>query len=473
MAAQVELLVPEEYRAVLLAEFRRRCRFGDRQNSEFMRSCKFVRTLRDAGMVVDFNVSAHDGALSVAEVDNIFALVLRDCSYGVRQLTHELFCKALYLTAVAAWPSRAPAEAFGDLLKRVVSASLFSASLLEDDEVDRHLQTILDPRVILVLDSFKLQLTELFHACSGKDLDDCAGVAPGIGVVRAREAACWKSVGGLLPSTVKATAKLQAMGDRPLRKDASGELDSDTELYLSDIFTRCDVVSSGHITGQDLASLCAEDVAAASFFGLPEDLLNGDELLDTAMLEVYFPLEEMSWVDLCDFYRHEVRGYGGPPPIAHAQEAADDDASSSGPASAGSESKRLDAEMAFGDVYQYANAMPVLPGRRYRLSMQQWLRLCRQWALVPDLCSQVELVDIFKRLEGGEDATEGSVHGFLQLESFFDAVSVVALAAYSKSPQAEEYPHAAEKIQAFLQQYLPRTRFQVQEQYASWRVVSN
>jgi len=73
MVSQVDALVPEEFEEILRGEFERRCAFGDRTNTEMMSSPKWVKFLRNCGVVPGpDDKRGKPGTISVAEVDVIF-----------------------------------------------------------------------------------------------------------------------------------------------------------------------------------------------------------------------------------------------------------------------------------------------------------------------------------------------------------------------------------------------------------------
>jgi len=112
-----------------------------------------------------------------------------------------------------------------------------------------------------------------------------------------------------------------------------------------------------------------------------------------------------------------------------------------------------------GSVCKTANGSPVMSNRRYAMSSDQFLNLCRQLDIMPDLLSRTEVVRIFKRAEGAAAGTAHStgLHGFLGREAFVDAVGTLAIEAYSKPPFCDEYPEVHDKIHALLSSVLPST----------------
>eukprot|EP00928_Gymnodinium_smaydae_P020777 TRINITY_DN18034_c0_g1_i1.p1 TRINITY_DN18034_c0_g1~~TRINITY_DN18034_c0_g1_i1.p1 ORF type:complete len:544 (-),score=115.58 TRINITY_DN18034_c0_g1_i1:62-1645(-) len=209
MAAQIRLLVPEEFAHMLAAEFERRCRFGERTNTELMKTAKFVGLLKDAGIVVNFNEKLRPGCLEHAVVDHILAKVIHDCDYGGRRLTYEMFCKALYMCGCRLRPDMSPGAAFAELIGRLASAcqqadkDTASAHILSEDAL-----LLRSGAPLLALNQYRSELTSLFYAFSGKDLPNALEPVPGVGIVRSSERACWERSGAVSDTTCEATSAL-------------------------------------------------------------------------------------------------------------------------------------------------------------------------------------------------------------------------------------------------------------------------
>jgi hypothetical protein len=127
-----------------------------------------------------------------------------------------------------------------------------------------------------------------------------------------------------------------------------------------------------------------------------------------------------------------------------------------------------------GDPYLYASGLPVIADRKNHLPARQLLLMCRELGVTPEYLTGVEVMNIFKSTQVASSKSDhgGSAHDFLSSDKFVDAMALIALKAYSKSPYSEEYPGPHERIYAFLAQFLPKTKMQISERFANDRTVA-
>eukprot|EP00438_Fugacium_kawagutii_P032195 Skav209046 [mRNA] locus=scaffold2483:141135:143095:+ [translate_table: standard] len=171
LASPPEVLVPEEFDEVLRAEFARHCSYGERLNTELMHSGKWVKMLKEHGLL-PADASPRKGKSeakepclsSRADADIIFQRVLHDTDYGGKRLTYDFFCKALCLVAVKAYPNLDWEAAMSELLNRVAAAVENMEPSLEEADFS------LDPNVLLVLEHFKPKLHDLFRSFARRQL---------------------------------------------------------------------------------------------------------------------------------------------------------------------------------------------------------------------------------------------------------------------------------------------------------------
>ena len=162
LASPPEVLVPEEFDEVLRGEFARHCSYGERLNTELMHSGKWVKMLKEHGLIptagfadsprkCDSPKRAKKSSdekpclSSRADADIIFQRVLHDTDYGGKRLTYDFFCKALCLVAVKTYPPELDWEAaMGELLGRI------AAAVPEESMEDPNVDFSLDPNVLLL-----------------------------------------------------------------------------------------------------------------------------------------------------------------------------------------------------------------------------------------------------------------------------------------------------------------------------------
>jgi len=404
MVSQVETLVPEEYDEALRGEFERQCCYGDRENTEQMSSSKWMKLLKSCGAVVLLEADKRDlppgqGAVTQAEADVIFLKVLHACDYGGKKFNYELFCKGLYLLAQAVAPDLDGEQAFSELIQRIIATAPEDPQRLQDTP-----DPMLDANVLLVLDSFKPVLLELFQNYCGRNLANTSQGNHGMGTVRLSERTVWKHT--------TQSALNSSWG--------AGRTFGST-LGLNDT-----------LTGSKPLSDRAQNHAGSQSVPLetPEEVVENGELAAAT----------------------PARASGEVATSTPARESGELGTSSAAlPAYASS------CHESVVEPYQYANGAPVPRDRLRNISLDQFLIMSRELKIIPDLLGKVEIVNIFKKaqLSGSASQHGSTAHGYLSAEAFVDAVGQMALDSYSKQPYSDEYPEPHERINAFFTLVLP------------------
>jgi len=432
---QGELLVPEEYDEALHSEFERRCAFGERLNTELMSSAKWVKLLRDIGVIplsgstattckvaqsseggspssspLDGS-QAPDATMTRAEADIIFHKVVHNCDHGAQRLTYELFCKALCLAAHALWSDLEDEVAFTHILNSVMSIAQLEPEVNKDAQ-----DCMLNANVLLVLDHFKPRLHDLFTAFCHKNLSNPAAASCGTGTVRIRERTIWKHT----QDTIMASSMMGMDQSRFADGSFSGPSGSD--------FT-----PQGETPGSDPGSP-SFGAAGSSPSKAGSGAMRGDSIGCTTPR---FPLK--AWAE-------------DGPPINFAESLASLGGRSPRSSMGGSPMKAPKK-----DPYIYANGAPVIRNRLQHMSGDQFLGFCKDFKIMPDLLSRLEVVKVFKRAQttGSVSSNGASMHGYLSRETFVDACGQLAVEAYSKEPFCDEYQETHEKIFGFFLSTLP------------------
>jgi len=450
MVSQVDALVPEEFEEILRGEFERRCAFGDRTNTEMMSSPKWVKFLRNCGVVPGpDDKRGKPGTISVAEVDVIFLKVLHDCDYGGKRLTYELFCKALYLVAYALRPDLGE-RAFSELLGRV------AAAVPEEFRVEAP-DLMLDANVLLVLDPFKPALRDLFHSFCGRNLPNSTAGTYGTGAVRIRERTVWKSnltQEGMASLTFSSPVNPM---DSVFSQQAHEGNEAGDEVHDGDRFQNF---------GQDSVDVPERARPASAPHAVHGDTgaseADGSETMSLSTAARSSAAHGVA--------KEQESGFFGQPrpqsPTARSFERLRRSLSGASLRGGHSMMNSTCGSLAtvgrseHEDPYLYANGAPVIKNRLRHMSLDQLMIMCRDLNILPDLVTRLEVVQIFKRAQcAGSGSTHGSSkYAYLNVETFVDAVGQLALAAYSKPPYSEEYPEPHEKIFGFFTAVLPNAQ---------------
>lgn len=198
LATDAEYLVPEEVDQLLHAEFERRCCFGDPTNTEFMNSAKWTKMLKECGIIAGLhgfrkvNCQGAAGTVTLANADMVFQIVVHNVEYGAKRLTYELFCKALLLLSQKAYPDLDDPTAFAELLTQIAA---FASAQLDNTKTEDHSDLLLDPNVVITLDTFKPALHDLFHSICSQKLESPMQARCGLGTMRTSERTYLKYAG--------------------------------------------------------------------------------------------------------------------------------------------------------------------------------------------------------------------------------------------------------------------------------------
>lgn len=437
LVSSAEVLVPEEYDEVLRAEFERRCSFGERLNTELMHSGKWVKLLRDINVVLGFDKRAKTvpGVITLAEADIIFHKVLHNCDYGNKRLTYDLFCKAICLVAGTAYPNLEWEAGMGEILAKI------AAKAPEEKHCSAPVDHTLDPNVVLVLDSLKTYLHDLFKTLSKSGLANPASASVGSGAVRLRERSFWKhtqdTLGMSVSSTLTATngAFRHSFNSSPNLAQSNGALHHEGDAAEAP-------ETDGYPSGSSSPSGRRNPPKVSSLSSLAMGTTGG-----------YQP----------DFRGRESCGSFGPAiPDREKKVSSPGSAkawSSFGPERLGTQAHSL--------PYGYVNGAPVIKNRIYFMSAEQLLKLAKELKIMPELLSRQEMVRIFKRAQiTGTPSSHGStLLGYLTREAFVEAAGQMAIEAYSKEPFCEEYPSAADKVRAFWQSLIPGSSLHLHDKF--------
>jgi len=461
MVSNVEALVPEEFEDMLQSEFARRCSFGSKMNTELMSSFKYMKTLQDCGAVINFDAdkrgasqpgsptaASSEGAITRASADMIFVKVLHDCDYGGKQMTYDLFCKALYLVAQAVRPDLAGEVAFSELLGRLAAVAPEDPNQMEPSA-----DLMLDASVINMLDHFKPALHDVFNTFCNRQLESPSQASPGVGKIRLSERTFWKHtqdsmMGSFNRSSLGGTVGADgSMYGGPSPKAGQQRLSSDEA---------------------DISSQDGDGTIGAERRTDPEDGL--DCSLDERRLEAdagggYAESSPRFHVDVIEpIYEDRIPSMGydqlpSPHSGMHGNTMMTRQISSN--------TMMSGSFSASQDPYSYARGQPVIRNRRRHMGVNQLLGMCRDLKIMPELLHRMEIVRIFKRAQcsGSHNTNGSSLYGYLNLEAFIDAAGQLALEAYSKSPYNEEYPEPHEKITAFFLAVLPSSSREVHERF--------
>ncbi|CAJ1404195.1 unnamed protein product, partial [Effrenium voratum] len=432
LASPCDVLVPEEYDEVLRGEFARHCSFGERLNTELMHSGKWVKMLKELGLVPGKN--SKGPCLALADADIIFQRVLHDTDYGGKRLTYDFFCKALCLVAVSIYPDLDWEAAMGELLNRI-AAEAEEAQAASDEPGDFSL----DPNVLLVLDHFKPKLHDLFRSFARRSLPGPTDARAGTGTTRLKERSIWKHTQDTIFASRASSCILGTRDDiDPSAPEEEALSPTGSSAAALPAVQECDTEAHEGAKSEEpaLPSQVASPKRRAP--ALPSAAVDsrggvaspragpaqsGQSLLAWA--------ENKGWCSPVspDSKRSTMSSRGKWSPVAN-------------------------------DPYTYACGSPTIKNRRSYMSLEQLFALCKELKIMPDFVSRQAVVRIFKRAQcaGSASAHGGSNFGFLSQEAFVDAMGRIAIQAYSEAPYCDEYPEPHEKIIAFLCDRLPGIR---------------
>jgi hypothetical protein len=120
-----------------------------------------------------------------------------------------------------------------------------------------------------------------------------------------------------------------------------------------------------------------------------------------------------------------------------------------------------------GDSCLYENGVPVITHRRRHMSVDQFLAMCTELKIMPDMLSRVEVVRAFKQaqLSGSASNHGSSIFGYLSQDAFVEAAALLAVQAYSKPPYCDDCRMMHERIQEFLLHFLPRSSRELHDRF--------
>ncbi|CAJ1427643.1 unnamed protein product [Effrenium voratum] len=435
LASPCDVLVPEEYDEVLRGEFARHCSFGERLNTELMHSGKWVKMLKELGLVPGKNSKgatraevvveernhacplSHVNArlaeklinqikapatvprcpgpcLALADADIIFQRVLHDTDYGGKRLTYDFFCKALCLVAVSIYPDLDWEAAMGELLNRI-AAEAEEAQAASDEPGDFSL----DPNVLLVLDHFKPKLHDLFRSFARRSLPGPTDARAGTGTTRLKERSIWKHTQDTIFASRASSCILGTRDDiDPSAPEEEALSPTGSSAAALPAVQECDTEAHEGAKSEEpaLPSQVASPKRRAP--ALPSAAVDsrggvaspragpaqsGQSLLAWA--------ENKGWCSPVspDSKRSTMSSRGKWSPVAN-------------------------------DPYTYACGSPTIKNRRSYMSLEQLFALCKELKIMPDFVSRQAVVRIFKRAQcaGSASAHGGSNFGFLSQEAF-------------------------------------------------------
>lgn len=475
LASPTDVLVPDEYDEVLRGEFARRCSFGERLNTELMHSGKWVKMLKDLG-IVSASLDQKDkgpGMITLAEADIIFRRVLHDCDYGGKRMTYDYFCKALCLVASSIYPDLEWEEAMSELMGKMAA----SVPPEEAPQPDYSL----DPNVLLVLDHFKLALHDLFRSFARRSLPGPSDGRKGTGQVRLQEKSFWKHTQDTLSTFGGGRSRILFQGSSEMQDESlNGFKDPDSSpnnlpplqesLIESETASpekppvsttrsnaEADAGGGGGIADEGPISPKTSQASRESCYSDGAVLQKSNS--GKPMLPLSSPTRGGGYSANLSMTTESPK-LGSSASASHLVAWAENH----GWNSPGKQSSVISSSWgasALGtknqDTYVYANGSPTIKNRRNYMSLDQMFLLCKELKILPDLIGRAAITKIFKRVQcaGLPSAHSGSNFGFLSEEAFVDAMGQIAIETYAKEPYCDEYPGAHEKIHAFLLDRLP------------------
>lgn len=439
----VEGLIPYEHAETLRREFEQRCCFGDRSNFDFMSSAKWVKMLKECGVVSGPSAERrrHQGEpyLRAGDADVIFSKALVGASRSGRdakRLDFGLFCKGLWLVAAALWPDVDGEQALCELVSRICAVSSVGIPMLCEEQAGQAAAGTVDMKASLLvasnaaatadesqgLDSESIRMLEMFRPAL-EDLFNTICTREGSGTDNQRNAGN--------PGLLAAVA-----ADEYKTLDASREWQGGSDL-----------------TG--------DPAAAAALAAIMEGAISATDFG-----------ESPSWKSFHG-------GLGLMPNILEScesdEEAEDEEDHQDIPVEFTSTMRSVPGKLTMSSISEICSetsfmtqSLP-LPNRRrlpcsaQRMSLSQLLFMCKGMQIVPELVSRVEVTQIFKRMER-MDLRNGHTGG-LSIETFMDALAQMAVKAYANPPYAEVYSRVQDKIQAFLLAVLPSSSRELHERF--------
>jgi len=441
-ASSGEDFIPEEFRNMLMNEFEVCCHYGERTNMDLMSSAKWVKFLRDRDFIKlsQKGPSADKFGLSLPEADIIYHKVIRNCDYGGKRLTYEMFCKALKLTSTLLYPEMGD-DALGHLLIKVSEAAG------DDSRCAVCLEPSLNIDLHNILEHYDPVLQNLFSTYSGRDLENPASPSRGRGSVRIQEREAWNHdrsdmiAGCTSPTRARC---LQGFANDLARSTAtlSTVCASDRVQLLSDLpeeatsMSNCQEEATAVLSCQEetttMVSLTANDPSHVEV--LPGASMHRDE---TCMQVDAEKDEDNSSVSMTHSDAIETK------PVSPTKQTCK-------PTSISPRKKTT--------PYLYANGAPVIRQRSKRMSLDQLLTCCKDLDIFPSMLSRTEITRIFKRVQASSSPSgRGTLYSYLTREMFCEVLVQVALEAHAYEPYNSEYPRPQDKVLALLFKCLPHS----------------
>lgn len=430
--ADHSILIPEEYEDMVQAEFERRCAFGERENTELMGPAKWVRLLRDMGVIggVDHNTKKHSyklGTITLADAEIIFRQVLHNCDYGSKRLTYDLFCKALALVAHGCYPED---EEWEDAVDKLMVK--FSAIHVPEPPKQWTKDYSLDPNVLMIVDRFKPLLGDLFKAFSSRGLGNPTTHGHGAGTVRLAERSFWKhsavSEGGSLVSSMFGGS---VRSRRNSGCEEKGMMSPMSPRGGQGSHTLSPPTSPTHHQSSSVPGAVPSAPTSPQGRGGYPSVPEGRSMnRDTS----FGRMSTLTSPTAADLTRRSMFQ----PVIVEGSV------------------RRTTVMQRPKDPYTYMNGAPTIKNRQSHMSADQFLQMCKELKIMPDLLHRQEITQIFKRAQNPEGKGGlGSRWGFLTKELFLDAFTLLAIEAFSKDPYMHEYEEYADKIHAFILHVVP------------------
>eukprot|EP00930_Biecheleria_cincta_P074033 TRINITY_DN6126_c0_g2_i1.p1 TRINITY_DN6126_c0_g2~~TRINITY_DN6126_c0_g2_i1.p1 ORF type:complete len:604 (+),score=96.00 TRINITY_DN6126_c0_g2_i1:51-1862(+) len=461
LASPPEVLVPDEYDEILRAEFSRRCSFGERLNTELMHSGKWVKMLRELGLMRTRATSRGPCLSTPAEADIIFRRALCDSDYGGKRLTYDYFCKALCLVAANAYPQLGWEDAMGELLALIAQHADEHQQAQPPDHVT---DWSLDPNVLLQLDYFKPALHDLFRSFARRQLPGPTDARAGTGTTRLQERSIWKHTQDTMFASRNSTSMFVAGHDGLDSSDtmstpsaqALSPLDhgQDDPASLLPAVDECMEQEPGDSALLRRPPMNSEADAGGGYAEAPGSSPNrADRSVGGSPRGAGYPSGKPMTAPPSQSSASPSRSTTNPSVLTWAQHKGWSIGQTTSTMRSGS---RFDTSQS-ADPYSYANGSPIIKNRQSFMSLEQMFAMCKELKIVPDLVNRQTVVKVFKRAQcaGTASSHGGSNFGFLSQEAFVDAMGQIAIEAYKEEPFCDEYPQAHEKIHAFLMDRLP------------------
>jgi len=455
LPSDVEGLIPLEHAEALRNEFEQRCCFGDRSNFDLMSSAKWVKMLKECGVVSvpsgDKRKIQGEPCLRAGDADVIFSKALVGgggrSGRDAKRLDYALFCKGLWLVAAALWPDVDGEQALCELVSRICAGSSVTNPALAEvvqrqEQVGQAAAITVDAKASPLvasngaaaideshrLDSESIRMLEMFRPAL-EDLFNTICTREGSGADSNRSAG---NPGGLLAAVAA---------------DEYKTLDSSLGLQGGSDMTgwSCDPAAAAA-----LAAIMEGAQAAADFHESPRgrnSFSGGIGLMPNILESSESEAEEENedTQEIPEEFTSTMRSAPGANKLTM------------------SSISEVCTERSF-----MTSSLPLpnrrrLPGSAQRMSLSQLLFMCKGLQIVPELVTRVEVTQLFKRMERMD--LRNGLTGGLSIETFMDAVAQMAVKAYSNPPYAEVYSRVQDKIQAFLLAVLPSSSRELHERF--------